>query len=213
MSFDATKDTTNVALLAIELLHGGLENLSRDREAATQLITRACSVLENAGSATHDNSGVRSGLAVWQIRKVKAYIDANIEKSVTVSDLSALVRLGASHFQRTFKKSFGVSPHAFLMERRIHRAQTLMLTTQDSLSAIALAAGFADQAHFTSRFRQATGVTPRVWRRERQECGNTEQRPNYTEPQRNYREARPVRTKNDIQVRLFGSDALSATAA
>lgn len=171
MTFDVRENSNaaNVASLAIELLRGGLENLPNDREAATLLIARACSVLESAGSSKSGDSAISSGLMPWQIRKVKAHIDANIDKSLTVSRLAALVGLGPSHFQRTFKRSFGVSPHAFLLERRVCRAQTLLLATDEPLSVIALAVGFADQAHFTSRFHRATGVTPGAWRRERQE--------------------------------------------
>lgn len=174
MTFDLMeRPTTNAALLAIELLRGSLENLPKDHEAATQLITRACSVLESAGSPTRSATVDRGGLAPWQIRKVKAYIDENIARPMPIAEISQLVRLGPSHFQRSFKKSLGVSPHAFVMQRRVHRAQTLMLTTQEALSAIALTVGFSDQAHFTTQFRRATGVTPGKWRRERQGFDDT----------------------------------------
>jgi AraC family transcriptional regulator len=59
-----------------------------------------------------------------------------------------------------------MTPSIFILNRRIAKAQELMVLTQDSLSAIALACGLADQSHFTRRFVQVTGVTPSRWRRD-----------------------------------------------
>ncbi len=143
----------------------GLENLDTDPAGATEFAFRAYSFLQTAQNAAPDVEA-RGGLMRWQLRRLKAHIDTNLEKSITINELAALVTLGASYFQRAFKKSFGVSPHAYLLERRIQRAQTLMLTTDNSLCDIALAAGFSDQSHLTTRFHRAIGVTPNVWRRE-----------------------------------------------
>jgi transcriptional regulator GlxA family with amidase domain len=117
---------------------------------------------------------VPGGLAPWQVRRVKAYIEMNIDKPVTAKQLSAVVRLGPRHFQRAFKKCFGVGPHTFVLERRVQRAQELMLATDEPLCQIALAAGFADQSHLTKRFQYAVGITPSVWRRHRKEDCETQ---------------------------------------
>ena len=82
-----------------------------------------------------------------------------------VETLAGLVRLSTSHFCRSFKVSVGDTPHAYIMRRRLERAQAMMLESTESLSQIAAACGLADQAHLTRLFRRYTGQTPFNWRR------------------------------------------------
>jgi transcriptional regulator GlxA family with amidase domain len=118
-----------------------------------------------AGDTTGPGSN-RSGLAPWQIRSVKAHIDANLDKQLRLADLAAITRLSTSYFSIAFRRSFGVSLGRYLARQRVERAQTMMLSTGTSLSQIALACGFCDQAHLSRQFRQAVGSTPKAWRRE-----------------------------------------------
>ena len=107
----------------------------------------------------------KGGLAPWQVRKVSAHIEASVEGAIGVGDLAALVRLSVSQFSRAFRQSFGQAPHAYVMCRRVARAQRLMLGDSEPLSQIALAVGLADQAHLSRLFRRYTGETPNAWRR------------------------------------------------
>ena len=157
--------TDGVAQIVSKLLRASLENLDADPAGAAEFAFRAYSVLQRIQNAPSGGE-IRGGLMRWQIRKVRAHVDENLCRPIAIFELAALVRLGASYFQRAFKRSFGVSPHAYMLDRRIQRAQTLMLTTDDSLCDIALAAGFSDQSHLTTRFHRAIGMTPNVWRRE-----------------------------------------------
>jgi AraC-like DNA-binding protein len=157
--------------IVASLLRAGLESMGTDCSTAKDLFSKAYTVLESGSSdATFlefTKSGpVRGGLVPWQIKRVKAHIDANLDKPVSIRELAATVRLGPSHFQRAFKVSLGVSPHTFIVQRRIERAKELMLSSDSALSEIALAAGFSDQSHLTTRFHRAVGVTPALWRRE-----------------------------------------------
>src|ERR1700691_2367557 len=65
---------------------------------------------------------------------------------------------------RSFRSSVGLAPHAYVMRRRILRAQELLASTELPLADIAIATGFADQSHFCRRFRDMTGVPPRTFR-------------------------------------------------
>jgi AraC-like DNA-binding protein len=84
---------------------------------------------------------------------------------LSIEQLAAIAGLSAFHFARAFKQSQGMTPHSYLVHRRIERAQQLLSTTDTSLSEIALISGFADQSHFARHFRQRVGVPPSAFRR------------------------------------------------
>jgi len=96
-----------------------------------------------------------------------ALIDAGLESRTEITQLAAHVKLSHSHFSRAFKVLFGRTPKRFILERRIERALDLMLATDNRLCDIALACGFADQAHFSRVFRRVIGLAPNAWRRGR----------------------------------------------
>ena len=110
-------------------------------------------------------------LLAWQARKVLDYIDRHITIRVRVADLCALVWRSEAHFSRSFRATFGYSPHAFVIRRRVELAAKYMLQTDMSLSDIALGCGFADQAHLCKHFRAVTGGTPAAWRRAKRTQG------------------------------------------
>jgi AraC family transcriptional regulator len=109
---------------------------------------------------------VRGGLAPWQSKRVAAYIESNICSKLGIIELAALAQLSIGHFFRAFKVSFGVSPRAYVMHRRMLHAQVLMASSNAPLSWIALECGMCDQAHFSHSFRRIIGVSPNVWRRQ-----------------------------------------------
>jgi AraC-like DNA-binding protein len=109
----------------------------------------------------------RGGLAPWKARRIVAHMEANLSDTISVQQLAALVRLSSSHFSRMFTRTFGISPHAWLMRRRLQVAQNLMLKTDAPLSDIALSCGMSDQSHLTHLFTRCLGETPSSWRRTR----------------------------------------------
>ena len=109
-----------------------------------------------------------SRLLAWQARKVRDYVDRHITRPVLVTELCALVNRSEAHFSRSFRGTFGHSPHAWVMRRRVELAARHMLHTDKALSQIALECGFAEQAHLSKHFRTVTGRTPAAWRRANQ---------------------------------------------
>jgi AraC-like DNA-binding protein len=106
----------------------------------------------------------RGGLPPRVLRRIREYIDENIEHRISVELLASLANLSVWYFVRAFKQSVGVTPHDYLIRRRVERTMELLSSTDISLSQISLAAGFADQSHFSRRFRQLVGMSPRDYR-------------------------------------------------
>jgi AraC family transcriptional regulator len=125
-----------------------------------------------ASSAPYDAksappSSPRGGLALWRVRKVSAYIESHLDSTIGSADLARLAKLSVFHFCRTFRASFGESPHTYVMRRRIERAKGMMLQSSSPLAQIAIECGLADQAHFSKSFRRFVGESPAAWRRAR----------------------------------------------
>ena len=107
---------------------------------------------------------VRGGLTPQVLRRLRDHIDANIDQRISVKALARLANLSVCYFVRAFKQSVGVTPHDYLVRKRVERTMELLADTDLSLSEIALAAGFADQSHCARRFRQHVGMSPRDYR-------------------------------------------------
>ncbi len=84
---------------------------------------------------------------------------------VGLEDAARAAGLSPFHFLRVFRRELGVTPHRFLVQERLRRAQALLRGTELSVTEVALAAGFGDLSHFQHTFRAQVGVTPGRYRR------------------------------------------------
>ena len=177
-SQDTTREiwAQELSVVAAQFVEAACRARDGDPEATRAHVAHALSLLEGLPSLgpgdTHllsnrETRVMRGGLPAWQARRVRAHVEGNISARIHIPQLARLVGLSASHFCRAFKYSFGASPRAYVLRRRIEVAQALMLTTPAPLSAIALSCGMCDQQHFTRSFRRIVGETPSTWRRAR----------------------------------------------
>src|SRR6266496_2592298 len=104
------------------------------------------------------------GLSPATMRRVREYVDAHLGVSIDLATLAGVAGVSIHHFARGFKQSTGVTPHHYLTQKRVERAQDLLGNTDLSVSEIALAVGFSDQSHLARHFRQMLGVTPGQFR-------------------------------------------------
>lgn len=137
------------------------------RQYGEALVIMLAHELARLEGATRLRCGpVDGGLAGWQQRRVADYIEEHVADGVALSTLAQQARLSPYHFCRSFKRSFGVSPHRYHAMRRIERAKQLLARRDLSITAIALAVGFGDTSTFTAAYHRLTGQTPSQYRRD-----------------------------------------------
>jgi len=124
---------------------------------AATLLSKRCATALRAND-------YRGGLSPSKLRVVKAFVNENLASSLSLADIANLVQMGPCHFARAFKESTGLSPHQYVLRRRIDRAVEMLKDERSSLAGIAYDLGFSSQGHFTAVFRKFTGTQPSSYR-------------------------------------------------
>src|SRR5580692_6258254 len=123
-----SRDEALVRLLAV-----AAATFDSDRDRAKACVQQAAKLLrvgvESEGYLWNEPSS-RGGLASWQAKRVVAYIESNIGRSLRVADLAGIVQLSISHFSRAFRRSFGRTPRAYVKVQRMRHAQVIMLNSR-----------------------------------------------------------------------------------
>ncbi|MEL6466211.1 MAG: AraC family transcriptional regulator [Pseudomonadota bacterium] len=104
-----------------------------------------------------------SGDAVF--RDLQVFVTSHLGDRITVADMADVIGVSESWLTRLCRKNFDTTPLRWLMEQRLRAAKQMMTEASSSLSDIASATGFADQAHLTRNFRATFEQTPAAWRR------------------------------------------------
>lgn len=123
-------------------------------------------LLQRYGVSEKKGRTLKGGLLPWQKRQASELLHENLNGRIRLAEVAQECGLSVSHFARSFKISFGVSAHQWLIQHRIDFAKQLMSQTGMSLTDISIRSGFNDQAAFTHTFQQLIGMTPARWRRE-----------------------------------------------
>jgi AraC family transcriptional regulator len=106
------------------------------------------------------------GLSSRRLKLILEYIEDTLGQPITLRELAALAGVSARHLERAFRQSMACSPHAYLMDRRLHRARGLLINHPElPVEQIALQLGFSSSSHFSSAFRRQTGLTPTDFRK------------------------------------------------
>ena len=106
-----------------------------------------------------------SPLAPWRLKRAKSFVEANLAEPISLVDLSAAAGLSRMHFAAQFRSATGVSPHTYVLQRRVEAAKQLLLDPQHTIRHVAVAVGFKSEAHFVNVFRRLVGDSPGRWRR------------------------------------------------
>ena len=152
---------TAVAAITREAQHQALGSALYVEAVATQL---AVHLLRNYASMKFREPNGKGRLSPAQVRRVTDYIDSRLHERLNLESLAAVAGVGVWTFTRHFRESFGRTPHAYIIERRIARARRLLAQSGLPIKEVALACGFADQAHMTRVFQTHLHTTPAALR-------------------------------------------------
>lgn len=111
-------------------------------------------------------SNGRGELSGVTLRRVRDYVDAQLSQDIALGDLASVAGMTADSFARRFKATTGLAPYAFVIERRMRRAEDLLTEPEMKLADIAIALGFSSQSHFTTTFKRQRGMTPQAYRQQ-----------------------------------------------
>lgn len=114
-----------------------------------------------AGKAGREHNG---GLSKRALREATDYIGDNLGRELKLADIASATHMSPYHFSRLFKQSTGLTPHKYVIERRVGRAAELLGGTALPIAEISVVCGFANQSHMTRHFRHLLGVTPKTAR-------------------------------------------------
>jgi AraC family transcriptional regulator len=154
-----------VQQIGLTLLSEAESDSPSGRLFADSLIqTLTLHLLRNYTTAIAKNGTANGGLSGHRLKRVKEFIDANLESDLTLAEIAAVADLSQFHFAREFRKATGATPQQFLMQRRIEAAKELLSMDGLPIVEVSLRTGFKNQSHFTTLFRKFTSFTPKAWR-------------------------------------------------
>jgi len=98
------------------------------------------------------------------LKEIILYIDDNINKKITIYDLSIKSRWKQQHFIRVFTNHMGVTPYQYILLKKIEKAKKLISETDINIVDIAFELGFLSYTNFSNAFKKTTGKTPSNYR-------------------------------------------------
>ncbi|MFC9330921.1 helix-turn-helix domain-containing protein [Kitasatospora sp. NPDC057015] len=93
-------------------------------------------------------------------------MDRAYAQPLDVPALARIAHVSPAHFARTFRATFGETPHRYLQRRRVERAMFLLRESDRSVTDICFEVGFGSPGTFSRTFREIVGRSPRTYRRE-----------------------------------------------
>ena len=140
--------------------HGRIEQGASLLEGEESMYSVLSSMFSRHGSVAIDARNYSEPVA---IRRVRAFIAAHFAEEIPLDTLAVIAGLSRAHMIRAFRRAYFITPHAYQTDLRIRHARGLLRAGQTPAD-VALACGFADQAHLTRRFKARVGITPAAFR-------------------------------------------------
>ena len=131
----------------------------------TLSVQLAVHLLRRHGTRPLHLRSYRGGLTREKMRAVLDYLNAHLSTNIHLAELAGVVEMSPYYFLRLFRDSSGLTPHQYLVHRRVEVAKSMLLRDDLSVAEVAQRLGFSDQSHFTRHFRRLTGSPPGQLRR------------------------------------------------
>ncbi len=134
---------------------------SDEAEPIEQIVAR---LLAAHGARAAARAPAIGGLSPAKLRRVRARIEASLDRPPTLDDLAAEAGLSPFHFAREFRRTTGLPPHSYVLRRQLDRATTLLADRDIAVADVAAASGFAHASHLARHLRRRTGLSPDAFR-------------------------------------------------
>jgi len=159
--------TSDGLVLQIGLaLKGVLENNPQGSRLYAETMANALAVhlLQHYSARQPILRDYNGGLSRHQLRQVIDYINGHLDRDLGLAELARIVQMSPHYFTRLFKQSTGLTPHQYVIHRRVERAKELLLNGELTIAEVAYSVGFANQSHLNRHLKRLLGVTPRYIR-------------------------------------------------
>ena len=106
-----------------------------------------------------------NGFTSKELEKALYYIDKNMSENYKIENLAEEFGVSKFNFIKRFKSSTNVTPHQFIIKKKLERSKNLLKEDSLSLTDITYMLNFSDQSHFSNSFKKMYGMTPREFRK------------------------------------------------
>jgi AraC family transcriptional regulator len=128
-------------------------------ESLTQVL--AIHLLRHYSTVTQPITSENRSLTRSQVQQAIDYIHTHLDRDLSLAEIADVVNISPTYFASLFKRAMGISPHQYVIQQRVERAQVMLTKTDLAIADIALQVGFSSQSHLTQQFKRLTGMTPK----------------------------------------------------
>lgn len=148
-----------IELFLMEVQSGGKNGFAYYQNLLSLLSTHYINNYSNHQDLQSDSFNT-SKIRQPEIDKIDRFISDNMDRNISIDELAERLNYSKYYFLREFKKSTGVTPYQYLIERKMRAARKRLSQSDQTIAAVSYDLGFNDQAYFTHVFKKHFGKTP-----------------------------------------------------
>lgn len=128
---------------------------------ATALVAH---LLRNYLTCKHSLPEYEEGLPKYKLKQALEYMNVHLNENISLATIAEELGMSQYYFCRLFKRSTGITPHAYLIQQRVEQSKQLLKQRKLTINEIAITCGFANPSHFAKHFQKHTGISPKQFR-------------------------------------------------